>query len=123
MSDIVYTREYIKNRLTSLGKNRWLRHDVETCVAIMFSMRTTIRKYMKSKPINDKLLVNNTIVISNILGNNLSYTILTKIMDEEELKLINTLYTFLSLKEDVHIDHKFHMLLISSCYEYKKSTS
>lgn len=123
MSDIVYTREYIKSRLSSLGQNRWLRHDIETCVAIMFSMRTTIRKYMKSKPINDKLLVNNTIVISNILGNNLSYTILTKIMDEEELKLINTLYTFLSLKEDVYIDHKFHMLLISSCYEYKKSTS
>lgn len=113
-----YTREDIKERLR-LQRN-WIEYDINDTVNIMFSVRTGVRKYLKDKPINDKLLLNNIIISSNIFGIELSYTIYEHICDKDEMIYINSLYHFLMYKDKNPKDAYFIELLHRNCDMYLK---
>jgi len=113
-----YTRKDIKQRLRL--HNHWIEYDIDKTVNIIFSVRTCVRKYIKEKPINDKLLLNNIIISSNIFGIELSYTIYENICNNKEMVYINSLYFFLSYKEPNKMDSYFIELLHRNCDMYVK---
>ena len=113
-----YTREDIKQRLRM--QRNWIEYDIDKTVNIMFSVRTSIRKHLKDKPINDKLLLNNIIISSNIFGIELSYTIYQHICGTDEMTYINSLYHFLMYKENEPLDAYFIELLHRNCDMYVK---
>lgn len=113
-----YTREDIKQRLRM--QRNWIEYDIDKTVNIMFSVRTSVRKHLKDKPINDKLLLNNIIISSNIFGIELSYTIYQHICGTDEMTYINSLYHFLMYKENKPLDAYFIELLHRNCDMYVK---
>lgn len=116
---ISYTRDDIKNKLRLY--ERWVEYDINECVNIIFSVRTCIRKILKEKPINDRLLVNNIIIISNIFGIEFSYALFTSICDDDEMLYVNSLYYFLKYK-DCDPKHSFFIeLLNNNCNMFTKS--
>lgn len=111
-----YTREDIKQRLRL--QRHWIEYDIDNTVNIMFSVRTCVRKHLKDKPINDKLLLNNIIISSNIFGIELSYTIYEHICNLDEMIYINSLYHFLMYKDSNPKDAYFIELLHRNCDMY-----
>lgn len=113
-----YTRQDIKERLRM--QNTWVEYDIDKTVNIIFSVRTSVRKYVKNKPINDNLLLNSIIISSNIFGIELSYTIYKHICNDDEMIYINSLYYFLMYKNVEPLDSYFIELLHRNCDMFLK---
>lgn len=113
-----YTRQDIKERLRV--HNRWVEYDIDKTVNVIFSVRTSVRKYLKDKPINDNLLLNSIIIATNIFGIELSYTIYENICNDDEMVLINSLYYFLKYKEENPLDAYYIELLHRNCDMFLK---
>lgn len=116
----VYFNDKKQIRSKLIESKRWLTTDIDKVIGLIISSRTMIRKHIMEKNINDKLLVNNCIVIKNILGYEISRLIFTLFLTTDEMFYIDTVYEFLGFNIKYKTSPHFHMLLLKSCYEHKK---
>lgn len=117
---IKFNREFIREKLITL--NNWLITDIDDALSVVYSTRFIIRKYLTNKPINDMLLVNNIISASNILGFNISREIFSKVLDEDELLILNSIYIFIGLLgNNVSHNQQFYYILEDRLERYKKT--
>lgn len=116
----VYFNDKKQIRSKLIETKRWLTTDIDKAIGLIISSRTMIRKHIMEKSINDKLLVNNCIVIKNILGYDVSRVVFSHFLTSNEMFYIDTVYEFLGFNIQYKTSPYFHMLLLKSCYEHKK---
>lgn len=117
------TNTEIKTRLKESIINKWIEYDIEQAVDRVFTVRTMTRKILGDRNVNERLMINNTIIACNIFGIETSYAIFNQICSESELIYINTIYLFLQYKtfENKTIQDYFLQLLHANCNIYLKS--
>lgn len=117
------TNTDIKTRIKSSITNRWIDYDIEQTVDRVFTVRTMIRKILGDRNVNERVMINNTIIACNIFGIETTHAIFNNICSSDELVYVNTIYVFLQYKsfESNQINDYFLQELYSRCNMYTKS--
>lgn len=117
------TNTEIKTRLKkSIINKKCIAYDIEQTVDRVFTVRTMTRKILGNRNVNERVMINNTIIACNIFGIETSYTIFNQICSESELQYVNTIYLFLQYKnfENNLVCDYFLQLLHANCNIYLK---
>lgn len=98
--------------------------NIDDAVKSMFQARSIIRKYIKTKDVKDKLLINSVIISNNILGVKLTNYALYHTFDDFEYSYIKSVLIFLNIYDqtfgyDIDEDVSLYNLFKDTLVRYK----
>lgn len=98
--------------------------NIDDAVKSMFQARSIIRKYIKTKDVKDKLLINSVIISNNILGVKLTNYALYHTFDDFEYSYIKSVFVFLNIYDqtfgyDIDEDVPLYNLFKDTLIRYK----
>lgn len=91
--------------------------NIEEAIKSLFQARTIIRKYIKTKEIKDKSLINHVIIVNNILGVKRTNYALYNTFDDEEFSFIKSVLLFMDIHDKNFGDEIEHDLPLYSLFE------